>query len=46
MDGFGMIQVHDIYCALDSYYYYISSTLDGNKKQSCLLKGPILFIFL
>ena len=27
-DGFGMIQVHYIYCALYFYYYYIRSTLD------------------
>ena len=27
-NGFGMIQVRDIYCALYFYYYYISSTSD------------------
>ena len=27
-DGFRMIQVHYIYCALSFYYYYISSTSD------------------
>ena len=27
-DGFRMIQVHCIYCALYFYYYYIGSTLD------------------
>ena len=27
-DGFGMVQVHYIHCALYYYYYYISSTLD------------------
>ena len=27
-DGFGMIQVHYIYCALYFYYYYISCTSD------------------
>ena len=27
-DGFRMIQVHYIYCALYFYYYYISSTSD------------------
>ena len=37
VDGFGMIQVHAIYCALDSYYYYISSTLDGNEKHPTIL---------
>ena len=26
--GFKVIPAHDIYCALYSYYYYISSTLD------------------
>ena len=26
VDGFGMIQVHYIYCALSFYYYYISFT--------------------
>lgn len=26
--GFRVIPVHDIYCALYSYYYYIISTLD------------------
>ena len=25
----GMIQVHDIYCALYFYYYYINSTSDN-----------------
>ena len=27
-DGFGMIQVHYLYCALYFCYYYISSTSD------------------
>ena len=27
-DGFGMIQVHYIYCALYFYYHYVSSTLN------------------
>ena len=27
-DGFRMIQAHNIYCALYSYYYCISSTSD------------------
>ena len=27
-DGFRMIQVHYLYCALYFYYYYISSTSD------------------
>ena len=27
-DGFGMIQVHYIYCVLYFYYYYISSISD------------------
>ena len=28
VDGFGMIRVHHIYCALYFYYYYIRSTSD------------------
>ena len=31
-DGFGMIQMHFISCALYIYYYYISSTSDHYAK--------------
>ena len=47
-DGFRMIQVHYIYCALYFYYYYISSTSDHQALDS---RGwgprfPFLVLFL
>ena len=43
MNGFRMIQVHYIYCALYFYYYYISSTSDHEALDSrgwgCLLQS-------
>ena len=42
-DSFGMMQAHDIYCALYFYYYYISST-SGISSQR--LGTPVLENFL
>ena len=33
-DGFGMVQVHDIYCELYFYYYCFSSTSDHQALDS------------
>ena len=33
-NGFGIVQAHSIYCALYSYYYYISSTSDHKALDS------------
>ena len=41
-DGLGMIQVHYIYCALYSYYYYISSTSDHQALYPGVW-GPLLY---
>ena len=34
VDGLRMIQVHHVHCALDLYYYYISSTSDHQALES------------
>ena len=41
-DGLGMIQVYYIYCALYSYYYYISSTSD-HQALDPRVWGPLLY---
>ena len=43
--GFGMIQVHYIYCALYFYYYYIRSTSD-HQALGPGSWGPLCFLYM